>query len=77
MRARALNETLQLALNLSNETAVEKFGGKYAVGDKVMQIENNYCRDVFDGDIGYVVQLDPEEEELTVNCDRRERSGRA
>ena len=68
---------MQLALNLSNETAVEKFGGKYAVGDKVIQIENNYYSDIFDGYIGYVVLLDPEEEELTVNCDGRERSGRA
>lgn len=70
--ARALNETLQLALNPPDETAVEKFGCKYTVGDKVMQVENNYERDVFNGDIGYVVKLDPEEEELTVNFDGRE-----
>lgn len=70
--ARALNETLQLALNPPPEDAVDKFGCKYGVGDKVMQIENNYERDVYNGDIGFVSSIDREEEELAVKFDGRE-----
>ena len=70
--ARALNETLQLALNPLPEDAVDKFGCKYSVGDKVMQIENNYERDVYNGDIGFVSAIDREEEELVVVFDARE-----
>ena len=67
--ARALNETLQPALNPPPEDAVDKFGCKYGVGDKVMQIENNYERDVYNGDIGFVSAIDREEEEMTVDFD--------
>lgn len=70
--ARALNELLQAALNPPSEDAVEKFGCKYSVGDKVMQIENNYERDVFNGDIGYVTRIDTEEDELAIDFDGRE-----
>ena len=70
--ARTLNEVLQLALNPPTEASVLKFGTKFSVGDKVMQIENNYDRDVFNGDIGFVTRLDAEEEELTVDFDGRE-----
>ena len=38
---------------------------------KVMQIENNYDRDVFNGDIGFVLAIDREEEELAVDFDGR------
>ena len=69
--ARALNEALQLALNPPTESSVLKFGTKYSVGDKVMQIENNYDRDVFNGDIGFVERLNAEDEELTVDFDGR------
>ncbi len=34
------------------------------VGDKVMQIENNYDRDVYNGDIGYVTDIDADDEEV-------------
>ena len=67
--ARTLNEVLQLAFNPPTEASVLKFGTKFSVGDKVMQIENNYDRDVFNGDIGFVTRLDAEEEELTVDFD--------
>ena len=70
--ARTLNEVLQLALNPPTEASVLKFGTKFSVGDKVMQIENNYDRDVFNGDIGFVTRLDAEEEELTVDFDGHE-----
>ena len=49
-----------------------KFGTKFSVGDKVMQIENNYDREVFNGDIGFVVRLNGEENELTVDFNGRE-----
>lgn len=69
--ARSLNEVLQQALNPPGENAVQKFGTTFSPGDKVMQIENNYDRDVFNGDIGFVTKLDPEEEELSVDFDGR------
>jgi exodeoxyribonuclease V alpha subunit len=70
--ARALNEALQAALNPPNEASVSKFGCRFSVGDKVMQIENNYERDVFNGDIGFVTGIDSIEEELAVDFDGRE-----
>jgi exodeoxyribonuclease V alpha subunit len=69
--ARSLNIELQAALNPSPETKVERFGWTFAPGDKVMQIENDYDKDVFNGDIGYVEMLDPDEGELTVSFDGR------
>jgi exodeoxyribonuclease V alpha subunit len=70
--ARGLNQVLQAALNPPGEHSVDKFGNRYSVGDKVMQIENNYDREVFNGDIGLVSAIDRDEEELTVTFDRRE-----
>ena len=54
--ARALNLALQAALNppSAGEASVERFGFTYRIGDKVMQIENNYDREVFNGDIGFI-----------------------
>ena len=71
--ARALNLALQSALNASRPgaPAVERFGFTYRVGDKVMQVENNYDRDVFNGDLGFISGLDEEEAEMTVDFDGR------
>ena len=63
---------LQDALDPPGEASVEKFGHVYGVGDKVMQTENNYDREVYNGDIGIVTALDAEEEELVVDFDGRE-----
>lgn len=60
---------LQAALNPPGEHSVEKFGYRFSVADKVMQIENNYDKDVFNGDIGYVTHIDMEEEDLTATFD--------
>jgi exodeoxyribonuclease V alpha subunit len=70
--ARALNIELQAILNPSPAAKVEKFGWTFAPGDKVMQIENDYEKDVFNGDIGFVQAVDPEESELKVDFDGRE-----
>lgn len=69
--ARALNVELQKALNAPGEAAIVQFGTTFGVGDKVMQIENNYDRDVFNGDIGLVTKVDHDEGELTVDFDGR------
>jgi exodeoxyribonuclease V alpha subunit len=69
--ARGINLALQAALNPPGEHSVEKFGYAFSVGDKVMQIENNYDRDVYNGDIGFVAEIDREEEELIVQFDGR------
>ena len=68
---RSFNVELQAALNPSGENRIERFGWTFAPGDKVMQIENDYDKDVYNGDIGYVDRLDPEEGELVVNFDGR------
>ena len=69
--ARALNAELQAALNPPGELRVERFGWTYGPGDKVMQVANNYEREVFNGDLGVITGLDPEEGELTVTFDGR------
>ena len=69
--ARGLNEALQEALNPPGEESVQRFGSAFSLGDKVMQIENNYDRDVYNGDIGFVTGIDREEEELEVTFDGR------
>ena len=69
--ARSLNVELQRVLNPSGEHRVERFGWTYGVGDKVMQVANNYERDVFNGDLGIITGLDMEEGALTVNFEGR------
>jgi exodeoxyribonuclease V alpha subunit len=69
--ARSLNIELQAALNPAGERKVERFGWTFAPGDKVMQIENDYDKEVYNGDIGYVDGVDPEAGELTASFDGR------
>ena len=70
--ARSLNIDLQAALNGEATPRVEKFGWIFAPGDKVMQIENDYDREVYNGDIGFVTAIDAEEAEITVRFDGRD-----
>ena len=69
--ARSLNIELQAALNPAGERKVERFGWTFAPGDKVMQIENDYEKEVYNGDIGYVDDVDPDAGELTAGFDGR------
>jgi exodeoxyribonuclease V alpha subunit len=69
--ARSLNIELQTALNPAGERKVERFGWTFAPGDKVMQIENDYDKEVYNGDIGYVGDVDPEAGELAASFDGR------
>ena len=69
--ARSLNIELQAALNPAGERKVERFGWTFAPGDKVMQIENDYDKEVYNGDIGHIVDVDPEAGELVASFDGR------
>jgi exodeoxyribonuclease V alpha subunit len=69
--ARSLNIELQAALNPAGEKKVERFGWTFAPGDKVMQIQNDYDKEVYNGDIGYVDQVDLDDGELLASFDGR------
>jgi exodeoxyribonuclease V alpha subunit len=66
-----LNIELQAALNPADDRRVERFGSTFAPGDKVMQIENDYDKEVYNGDIGYVDDVNPAEGELIASFDGR------
>lgn len=70
----ALNETLQAALNPPVATKAEKrlFGQILRQGDKVMQIQNNYDKEVFNGDIGTIAWIDLLEQTLRVSFEERQ-----
>jgi len=70
--ARTLNIELQRALNPPGADRVERFGWTFCPGDKVMQVTNDYERDVFNGDLGIVAGIDGEEGALTVSFEGRE-----
>jgi exodeoxyribonuclease V alpha subunit len=65
-----LNARLQSVLNpKSNAAEVERFGRLYRVGDKVMQTQNNYTKDVFNGDVGVITNINDTEREVTIEYD--------
>jgi exodeoxyribonuclease V alpha subunit len=70
--ARALNADLQRALNPNQSPRVERFGSVFLPNDKVMQTENDYDKEVFNGDLGSVTSIDEEEGILRANFDGRE-----
>ncbi|MDZ4815304.1 MAG: ATP-dependent RecD-like DNA helicase [Verrucomicrobiota bacterium] len=69
-----LNRVLQQTLNpVSDEfQTVVKFGTEFRRGDRVIQTQNNYDKDVFNGDLGTVRNIDSEENEITVSFDGKE-----
>ncbi len=69
--ARSLNIELQAALNPAGDRKVERFGWTFAPGDKVMQIENDYDKEVYNGDVGYIDDVDTDTGELVASFDGR------
>ena len=68
--AASMNALLQEALN-PNGLEVRRGERAFRLHDKVMQIRNNYDKDVFNGDMGRIVHLDPRERTLSVSFDER------
>ena len=69
---RSLNIELQKALNHNYTSGIEKYGQIFAVNDKVMQTENDYDKEVYNGDIGSIKKIDQEEQEVVINFDNRD-----
>ena len=69
----ALNERLQAAINPPEPRKSEKriYGQLFRSGDKVMQIQNNYDKDVFNGDFGFVTAIDPIDHTMSINFEGR------
>ena len=63
-----LNLLLQQALNPSGPS-LGRGGYTYRQGDRVMQLRNNYAKEVFNGDLGYIREVDTEDRMLTVDFD--------
>ncbi|MFS1583764.1 MAG: ATP-dependent DNA helicase [Candidatus Arsenophonus phytopathogenicus] len=68
--AHSINDMLQSQLN-NNDTSskVTRYGRTFSLGDKVIQLVNNYDKDVFNGDIGIITLIDTTEPEVIVNFD--------
>lgn len=69
-----MNTLLQAKLNppRPGEPVVASFGAEFRLRDKVIQTRNNYDKDVFNGDIGRVMAIDPGEREALIRFDDRE-----
>ena len=72
--AREMNLQLQNALNPQrpDEPRVERFGWQFRIRDKVIQTENNYDKEVFNGDIGRIKAINPDEREVAIQFESRE-----
>jgi len=65
----ALNQELQTTLNPDGEVIT---GSQLRVGDRVMQVRNNYDKEVYNGDVGWIVRMDPEEQQVWIRFDQAE-----
>jgi exodeoxyribonuclease V alpha subunit len=65
-----MNAVLQSVINPQGEE-ISRFGRTYRLHDRVMQMRNNYDKDVFNGDIGIIQKISNEEQQLTVDYDGR------
>jgi len=71
--ARNLNQVMQESMNPSDNgpDEVQRFGWTFRIGDRVIQTENNYDRDVFNGDLGVVENMNRIEQEMVVSFEGR------
>lgn len=70
--AKSLNLTLQAILNPNTKPFVEKFGVQFHVGDKIIQTTNDYDKEIFNGDCGFIVDIDVDEQQMIIDFDGRE-----
>lgn len=70
--ARSMNVELQQLLNPHSSLKVERFGSTFCLEDKVMQIVNNYDKETYNGDIGFIRHIDPETKELIITFEGKD-----
>lgn len=67
-----INFDVQTLLNPhNNEHTVTHFGYQYKINDRIMQLKNNYDKNVFNGDIGHIVEINPSDQKINCNYDGR------
>lgn len=66
-----LNQVLQQVLNPQQDSSA-KVNHRFNIGDKVMQLRNDYNREVFNGDIGYIKDIDNVDQQVLVQFDERD-----
>lgn len=69
---RSLNATLQEALNPRRFPNVTIFGQKYLVGDPIIQLTNNYDKDVYNGDIGTLTEINSDAKQVVIQYEGRD-----
>jgi exodeoxyribonuclease V alpha subunit len=70
---RSLNQVLQRLLNppSPDKQEINRGGTIYRVGDRIIQLRNDYNRDIYNGDLGIIQEIDPTEQELIIKFDER------
>ena len=71
--AREVNRRLQTLLNPARpgRAEIEKFGWNFRVGDKVIQMENNYDKNVFNGDMGWIEMIDLSDQGVAIRFENQ------
>jgi exodeoxyribonuclease V alpha subunit len=67
--ARNLNLEIQKALNPIPKIKIERFGNSYGLNDKVIITQNDYDKDIFNGDLGFIEEINLEEQTCSINLD--------
>jgi exodeoxyribonuclease V alpha subunit len=70
--AKNLNRALQKTLNPEPMATIERFGSIFGVGDKVMALQNDYEKDVYNGDLGFMISINRQDQECVIQFDDRE-----
>jgi exodeoxyribonuclease V alpha subunit len=70
--AQSFNVELQKVLTPPNKSSIDRYGRYFSVGDKVMQIENNYDKEVYNGDIGFIREINKVEQKVFIEFDNHE-----
>ena len=68
--SRGLNVALQQQLNGAAEPKITRFGLTFSPGDKVIQMTNNYEKEVFNGDLGFIERIDLETNRVMIRFDK-------
>lgn len=64
---RSLNIELRNVLNQSKQDEIQRYGTSYSVNDKVIQLVNNYDKEVYNGDIGFITEIDLENKQALID----------